>query len=392
STTNSSLFAVAPAVDASGKLTYTPAAGQAGTATVSVVLQVSGGGPSSTTESFTISVLAPLTAEPHSYLLSVGSANSATLPQGVVGTTQSDANGLPITAKLVTSPAFGAVTLNADGSFTYTEGPNFQGLDSFSYELTDGKVTSQAQTVQVTSYQATVITKLYQQVLHRPPDTAGLEYWVSKIQQGTSYGVVAQGFFESTEHLDPIIQQYYQTFLGRAADTQGLNNWYNVWVNHGGPEPVVAGMIDSTEFFALAAKEYPSSSSITSWVTGLYERLLGRAPQGNDLPYWTNQINSGKMTPTEVVNAFQSSQEYYQNLTISFFKEYLNRGPSSTELSAYVAAFQAGATQSDVQTQLINTPEYAETGLGIAAVNGDTVVLNGQATTPPTVGSVKQLS
>ena len=50
----------------------------------------------------------------------------------------SDADGDPLTATLVTGPANGTLTLNADGSFNYTPNANFNGSDSFTYTAGDG--------------------------------------------------------------------------------------------------------------------------------------------------------------------------------------------------------------------------------------------------------------
>ena len=48
-----------------------------------------------------------------------------------------DADGDPLTATVVTGPAHGDLVLNSDGSFTYTPDANFNGADAFTYRLTD---------------------------------------------------------------------------------------------------------------------------------------------------------------------------------------------------------------------------------------------------------------
>jgi len=50
----------------------------------------------------------------------------------------------PLTAILEEEPAHGALTLNADGSFTYSPGPAFPGSDSFTYKASDGQSQSSA--------------------------------------------------------------------------------------------------------------------------------------------------------------------------------------------------------------------------------------------------------
>ena len=45
---------------------------------------------------------------------------------------------MPLTAILVSGPAHGTLTLNADGSFSYTPDANYNGTDSFTYKASDG--------------------------------------------------------------------------------------------------------------------------------------------------------------------------------------------------------------------------------------------------------------
>ena len=53
-----------------------------------------------------------------------------------------DEDGTPITAVLVAGPANGSVAFNADGSFVYTPNANFFGVDTFTYQATDGALGS----------------------------------------------------------------------------------------------------------------------------------------------------------------------------------------------------------------------------------------------------------
>ncbi len=61
-----------------------------------------------------------------------------------------DANGNPLSAVLVSGPANGVLALNADGSFTYTPNGNFNGADSFTYKAADGIAESNVATVAIT--------------------------------------------------------------------------------------------------------------------------------------------------------------------------------------------------------------------------------------------------
>jgi VCBS repeat-containing protein len=61
-----------------------------------------------------------------------------------------DVDGDPLTAALVSGPAHGSLTLNADGSFAYTPAANYNGSDSFTYKVNDGTADSNPATVSLT--------------------------------------------------------------------------------------------------------------------------------------------------------------------------------------------------------------------------------------------------
>ena len=65
-------------------------------------------------------------------------------------TNDTDADSDPLTAIKVSDPTHGTVSLNADGSFTYTPAADWNGSDSFSYKANDGTADSNVATVSVT--------------------------------------------------------------------------------------------------------------------------------------------------------------------------------------------------------------------------------------------------
>src|SRR5207247_597176 len=69
--------------------------------------------------------------------------------QGVLAN-DSDVDGDVLTPVLVSGPSHGSLTLNADGSFTYTPSANYNGTDSFAYKANDGSLDSNVATVTIT--------------------------------------------------------------------------------------------------------------------------------------------------------------------------------------------------------------------------------------------------
>lgn len=71
-----------------------------------------------------------------------------------------DVDGDTLSVTLTTAAAHGTVSLNANGSFTYVPTPGYDGLDSFSYTVTDGTL-SAVGTVSITVVPVVPPTKFY---------------------------------------------------------------------------------------------------------------------------------------------------------------------------------------------------------------------------------------
>jgi VCBS repeat-containing protein len=70
-------------------------------------------------------------------------------PPGVL-TNDTEPDGDSLTGVLVSVPAHGSLTLNANGGFVYTPTNNFTGTDSFTYRANDGQVNGNIATVTIT--------------------------------------------------------------------------------------------------------------------------------------------------------------------------------------------------------------------------------------------------
>ena len=133
-------------LNADGTFTYTPDADYHGTD--SFTYTATDGTATSAVSTVSIAV-DPVNDTPVATNDSV-TTNEDTQLTGNVLTNDTDADGNTLTATLVTGPSHGALTLNADGTFTYTPTANYNGTDSFTYTATDGTATSTATTVTVT--------------------------------------------------------------------------------------------------------------------------------------------------------------------------------------------------------------------------------------------------
>jgi len=91
--------------------------------------------------------------------------------QETVLANDSDPDGDPLTAVLVTGPSNGTLTLNPDGTFSYRPNTGFTGTDSFTYKAHDGALDSNVATVTITvtgstpTNQAPVLTAIGNQTI-----------------------------------------------------------------------------------------------------------------------------------------------------------------------------------------------------------------------------------
>ncbi|MEW4239255.1 Ig-like domain-containing protein [Priestia megaterium] len=154
-------LSVAPAngtviVNSNGTFTYTPNLGYFGEDQFQVLLTDLTGGTAVSTVSITVQE--PVNQAP----IATNQNLTAIEQQPLDGAVQAaDPQGRPLTFTLIGEPANGTVTLNADGTFTYTSDPNFLGNDSFVVLVgnTIGLTATSIINITVTPFQNQIVTE-----------------------------------------------------------------------------------------------------------------------------------------------------------------------------------------------------------------------------------------
>jgi uncharacterized repeat protein (TIGR01451 family)/LPXTG-motif cell wall-anchored protein len=142
------------AVVVGGKIVYSPDPGFSGTDTFQYTMTDAFGNTASAF--ITVTVAAPTQVAP------VAKNNTATTKYGksVVITVLSgdtDADGDLLTVQSVTQPNHGTVSINADGTVSYTPDTRFSGKDTFTYTITDGNGNTDTASVTVTVAKAAAV-------------------------------------------------------------------------------------------------------------------------------------------------------------------------------------------------------------------------------------------
>ena len=133
-------------LNSNGSYTYTANANFSGVDTFTYT--VNDGLLNSNTATVTINVDAPSIASPDTYSIAENNPLIVNAAAGILANDANHSSG-PLSIVLVNAPSHASLfSLNiSTGAFDYTPSSNFSGIDSFSYKLSDGSVTSNTVTV-----------------------------------------------------------------------------------------------------------------------------------------------------------------------------------------------------------------------------------------------------
>ncbi len=115
-------------------------------------------------------------------------------PNGVLG----NDSGAPTAAVLNTTTANGALTFNADGSFSYAPQPGFVGVDSFSYHATSDNGSSGTATVQISVFLAQAMIKQAAEPAGPNCANGGISV-ASGLDSGAGGGIPGDGILQDGE-------------------------------------------------------------------------------------------------------------------------------------------------------------------------------------------------
>lgn len=183
-------------------------------------------------------------------------------------------------------------------------------------ETNDGLVNVEAVqfldgTIQVGSESpAAQVSRLYQALLGRAPDTGGLILWAGLVGAGLPLPALASDILASPEGQARqgalgnagFVAQVYQASLGRAPDAAGLANWVGQLANGTATRANVAVSVsESIESQTrggtdLAATQTFVPDEQTASVARLYDTAFGRAPDAAGVGHWIMALKGGPLT------------------------------------------------------------------------------------------------
>jgi Domain of unknown function (DUF4214) len=209
-------------------------------------------------------------------------------------------------------------------------------------------------TIHSTAMVGGFISQLYQDVLGRQADAAGLAFWDQQLHSGLSRQAIAAAFWGSAEHRGIEVDQFYQDFLGRAADAAGRAGWVNALLSGVSEGQVAIDFLTSAEYTA-------SHPDTDSYVQGLYQDILNRSASPSELAYWAQIINSGDRSRAAVAFYFLTSEEAYVDAIEGYYRVFLRRSGDAQGVQGWLQLIESGtASPTLVAAGFLGSQEYLD--------------------------------
>ena len=209
------------------------------------------------------------------------------------------------------------------------------------------------------SANARFVVDAYQTLLGRDPDTAGLDFHLSRLTAGGARSRLAVTYtlLFSTEGSRGEVDRAYDDLLDRGADPTGRSYWTDHLQGH--------SVVD-LRVLLLASDEYRNGAGGTdqAWIEAVYLDVLGRGADPSGLTYWLGQAQSG-VARALIAAAIYQSDEALGRRAIAHYSDVLNRTPSEAERLGAVATIRR-LGERGLRAELLSSDEAFEAHLQAA--------------------------
>ncbi len=228
------------------------------------------------------------------------------------------------------------------------------------------------------------ITRLYELVLGRKPDAAGLDNWKTLLLNKEKTGAeVAEGFVMSKEFIaqnltnDEYVEVLYQTFFNRKSDKAGKADWVKRLSEGLSRMYVFKGFAESEEFgdicdsYGIIRGEVVLTDTmdlnpdVTMFVYRNYKQFLDREPDKAGHLEWVTWLVQGEQSPKQVAYGFVFSEELEdKHLSNEEYVKVLYRGifdreADKTGLETWVTLLNQGKSRAEIFDGFADSDEFS---------------------------------
>jgi cyclophilin family peptidyl-prolyl cis-trans isomerase len=145
------------------------------------------------------------------------------------------------------------------------------------------------------------------------------------------------------------------------------------------------GSSSATQTFHVQVGTGGTALQNIQFVNRVYGDILNRVPEASTVTSLSNALNSGAITPQQLVYMVQTSQEARIDQVTNVYSTLLNRKPTSQEYSTGVAFLSGGGSLATLEAKVISTEEYFDDqgGTNSAWITGVLTQATGDSTVSP---------
>ncbi|MCI9072823.1 MAG: DUF4214 domain-containing protein [Lachnospiraceae bacterium] len=232
------------------------------------------------------------------------------------------------------------------------------------------------------------VKRMYRITLDREADADGLQYYVSRLQNGEIDGAtVAQFFVGSPEFQNKKLSQeaylkaMYSAFFDRVPADSEIAWWKNEMASGLSRKYVLSCFVNSPEFLGVCqsagiirgmmvlqeGEEYEVDlEKLGGFVDRLYEKALKRPSESDGRQYYIEQISTRKITAEQAAKNFffspefesfkTSDQEYIERLYLTF----MGRASESDGMYYWLNKMRGGMTREQVLSSFAASQEFKD--------------------------------
>lgn len=195
------------------------------------------------------------------------------------------------------------------------------------------------------------VATLYNDLLGRSPDLAGLDYWTAKLDAGASRDSLVSSIVYSDEFLYRLVDATYNEILGRESEPGGRDYWIQRLASGMQWEDLQINLLVSEEYFIA------HGSNVTDYVTGVYNDVLERDPDAAGLAFYVAAIENGASRIAVATNVVRSP-EASATVVTGIYNELLDRNPEPAGLAFWTRVIGEGASSVTILRMIAASPEY----------------------------------
>ncbi len=217
------------------------------------------------------------------------------------------------------------------------------------------------------------VVRLYSATFGRAPDEGGLDYWTGVAARGASLVDLANGFMASDEWAglygsnltnEQLVDGLYQNILGRPGEPEGRDYWIGLLNDNMPRASVVVAFSESVENINVTGTTNPQSPA-EGQICRLYLAVFGRSPDAGGFAYWLDvQASAGT---SAVAEAMLTSQEWInlvgtdpsnEKLVDAVYANLLGRAAEEEGRRFWLETLQGGLTAGGFVMEVSNSPEF----------------------------------